>query len=171
MQRKDVGKQKTRCIVTGSFDPITLGHVDVVNRAKNDFDLVYVVAFINDKKPFLFTLDERKEILDELFKDDERVITDAYSGLTVNYCKANGINIIIRGFRDKDDYEYEAQMADWNRKRGGLETLLIPAVDARMSISSSSAREALKKGKKLDGLIPDKVIKTIKKIYKNKKEK
>lgn len=161
----NVVKNLTRCAVTGSFDPITNGHYDIIVNALSTFDLVYVVVLINESKTSFFTMKERVDILKELFKDNHNIIVDSYDGLTIDYCRARGINVILRGFRDSRDFEYESLMSHYNFKNGAIKTLLIPAKEENGFVSSSKVRIALEEGKELDNYLPKKIIGKVKEIY------
>jgi pantetheine-phosphate adenylyltransferase len=105
-----------RVIYPGTFDPVTFGHVDIVKRAVDLFDEVVVTIARNPAKTCMFSLEERLYMLRECFKDESKVIVDAFDGLTVNHAKALGAVGIIRGLRAISDFEYEFQMALMNRK-------------------------------------------------------
>ncbi len=161
----------TRCAVTGSFDPITNGHYDIIMNALSTFDLVYVVVLINESKTSFFTMEERVQILKELFCDKANIIVDSYEGLTIDYCRAHGINVILRGFRDSRDFEYESLMSKYNFENGAVKTLLIPAKEENGFVSSSKVRIALEENKDLSAYLPKKIINKVKEIYYTKVER
>ena len=101
-----------KAIVTGSFDPFTLGHLEIVKYALTKYDTVYVVALNNEEKSYMFSLEERKKIISLSVSDLTNVIVDAYSGLTADYMNANGITNIVRGVRNEQDKAYEIKLAN-----------------------------------------------------------
>ena len=100
----------------GSFDPVTLGHLDIIQRASRMFDTVIVAVMCNSAKTPLFTLDERVKMLRESVKDLDNVIIESFDGLLINYCKEKNIHIVIRGLRAITDFEYELQIAQTNKE-------------------------------------------------------
>lgn len=157
---------KTRCAITGTFDPVTKAHDRLVQSAKNDFDIVYVALLINENKTPLFSTEERLEILKKLYANDPKVIVEFYDGFAVDFCKMRGINVLIRGFRGAKDFNYEKVMAEYNRKHGGVMTLLKP--DEDNYLSSSIVREALILDDDISEYVPVKVEGFIRKLYKMK---
>ncbi len=150
-------------VYPGSFDPITNGHVDLVERALCIFDkLIVAVAQHGDKTP-LFTIEERIEIAEEVLRKYDRVVVDRISGLTVDYVRQQGADVIVRGLRAISDFEFELQMALMNRKLdSGIETVfLMPSIQYSY-IRSSLVKEVARLGGCLDGLVPDLVIKRLK---------
>ena len=105
-----------RALYPGSFDPMTLGHLDIIKRASLMFDELIVAVLNNSEKTALFSVDERVKILTEATKDMKNVRVDSFSGLTVDYCLQNNLHIMIRGLRAVTDFEYELQIAQTNRK-------------------------------------------------------
>ena len=102
---------ESKAIVTGSFDPITLGHLEIVKYASEKYDTVYVVALINENKEYMFTMEQKKRLLEISTKDFSNVIVDAYSGMTADYMHDHSIYKIIRGVRNKTDESYENELA------------------------------------------------------------
>jgi len=102
-------------IVPGSFDPITYGHIDIIKRSSELFDEIIVAILVNPDKKYLFSLDERVEMIEETIKDIPNVRVDAFSGLLVNYAKKVGSSVIVRGLRAVSDFEYEMQLTFMNR--------------------------------------------------------
>lgn len=157
----DFYKREKKCAVTGTFDPFTKGHIDLVKKAKEMFDKVYVVILINDKKTIRYSLEKRMDIIRiaiETIKDN--VIIDSYDGLTIDYCNKNDIQYILRGVRNSDDMLYEQQMAEYNYKNGGVTTLIMPAKDSQ--ISSTLLKENLDKNKDITAFVDKNIIKILK---------
>lgn len=123
--------------VTGSFDPITKGHLNIIKRASKLFDSVDVVVLVNPEKTPFFSLEERLMLIREAIKGLSNVQAASYDGMTVDYCKMQDIKYIVRGVRGKSDIDYEVEMANFNRDNGGIETILLPADDELTGISSS----------------------------------
>jgi len=144
-------------IYPGSFDPITNGHVDLVKRTLGVFDRVIVAIARNpDKDDSLFTLDERLEMIREVFKGlGKRVKAESFDGLLVNYAKKSGAKVIIRGLRAVSDFEYEFQMAMMNRElEPGLETLFMMTGQDHFYISSRLVKEVASLGGDISGFVP-----------------
>ena len=99
-------------IVTGSFDPMTIGHYEIIKQASKIFDRVFVVALVNANKAHMFTLEERKKIIELSTKEFENVVADAYDGLTADYMHENGITQIVRGIKNEQEIEYEEKLGN-----------------------------------------------------------
>ena len=133
----------SKCLVTGSFDPITLGHQDIIEKALLAFDEVAVAILVNPDREPLFSLEERECMIRAVF--GERVDVFSFTGLAVDAAKAMGATFLVRGIRDEADLAYEIEMADFNRSQG-VETLFFLS-DARLrNVSATKAREALQNG-------------------------
>jgi len=145
-------------IFPGSFDPITKGHEDLIRRAIPLFDKIIVAVGINTKKQNLFSLNQRLDWLNDVFKEEESVFIDSFEGLTVNYCKAQNSKYIIRGLRSSADFEYEKQISQLNNIIGdGIETIFLISQPKYSHISSSIVREILKNNGDASSLIPKQV--------------
>jgi pantetheine-phosphate adenylyltransferase len=149
----------TTALCPGSFDPPTNGHVDVIQRAIGVFDEVVVAVVDNPSKESLFTTAERVSILEDLFGDRARV--GAFSGLLVEYAAEVGANVVVKGLRTVDDYEYEMQMSQMNRHLTGMETVFMATKSDWSFISSSLVKEVAKLGGSIDGLVPGVVEKAL----------
>src|SRR4051812_9209476 len=135
---------KKTAIFPGSFDPITVGHVDIINRALPIFDEVVIAIGINTQKKSLFPLKKRMEWIKKVFKNDPRVKVESYNGLTVNYCRQRGAKYIIRGIRSSADFEYEKTIAQLNHMMvPEIDTFLILSSPELSAISSTIVREII----------------------------
>lgn len=158
-----------RCLISGSFDPITKGHIYLVKKAVDMADEVFVTVFNNETKSYMFSMEERIEIVKKTLKDIANVKVFGYDGYVIDFCKEHGIDFIVRGFRNETDYAYESEMAKWNLEHGGVETLILPCSDESLSnVSATSAREEISIGtEKLDRYLEKSTVETIKELRKN----
>ena len=133
----------SRAIYPGSFDPVTLGHLDIIKRSARIFDEVIVGILNNPQKSPLFSVQERVKILEEVTADLPNVKIDTFSGMLVDYAKQNDINVSIRGLRSVSDFEYETQIAQYNDRLSGgeLETIFLVTSPEYSYISSSGVKE------------------------------
>lgn len=138
----------------GSFDPFTLGHADIVGRALKLFDEIVVAVGCNEQKQGWQPVEERVAAIRKLYKDEPRIRVESYTGLTVDFAKAQGAAAIVRGVRTMADFEYEMQMADVNRRLTGIETLLLPASPELASLSSTVVRELARFGRDISPFLP-----------------
>ena len=156
-------------IYPGSFDPITNGHVDLVNRTLRVFDKVVVAIATNpDKDRSLFTVQERLQMIDEVFTGaNGRVSADSFQGLLVDYAERRGATVVIRGLRAISDFEYEFQMAMMNhRLKPKLETFFMMTGESEFYTSSRLVKEVVSLGGNVAGLVPDNVLKKLKEKFK-----
>jgi pantetheine-phosphate adenylyltransferase len=154
-------------ICPGSFDPITLGHVDIIKRGAKVFDEVYVVVMNNSSKNPLFTSEERVELIREVTKNIPNVKTDIHSGLLVDYARLKNANAILRGLRAVSDFEYEMQITAMNRKlEENVETFFIMSNNQYSFLSSSIVKEVAKYGANVSDLVPPAVEKALKERFK-----
>lgn len=143
-------------VYPGSFDPVTKGHLDIIERASKIFEKVIVVASINTSKSPLFTLEERMDLLKESCKHIKNVEIDSFDGLLINYMKKINSNVIVKGLRAVSDFEYEFQMALMNRTlEPDIETLFMMTTDKYSYLSSSLVKEVVSFGGKVTGLVPE----------------
>ena len=156
-----------KAIVTGSFDPFTLGHLEIVRYATYKYDTVYVVALNNEEKSYMFTLEERKKIIELSLAEFENVIVDAYSGLTADYMNKKGITKIVRGIRGEQDKEYEIKLATKMKEfNPNFETELVACCDELKGVSSTEAKKRIENGQPLNGVLHEKAILEIEKCKK-----
>lgn len=142
-------------IYPGSFDPLTYGHLDIIERALNICDKLVVGVLINSSKGSLFTVEERVEILQECCKDFNTIEVISFGGLLVDYCKENGVNSIIRGLRAVSDFEYEITLASINRRLApDVETIFLMGRDENLFISSSLVKEVARYHGDISTLVP-----------------
>lgn len=149
---------KRIAIYPGSFDPITNGHVDIIKRAVRMFDEIIVLIAFNPNKSYLFSVEERMEMIREIFKETKEIRVDCYSGLLVDYMKMSDANIILRGMRALSDFEYEFQMALMNRRQTKhIETVFLMSGFKWFYTSSKLIKEVASLGGSVKGLVPDNV--------------
>ena len=144
----------------GSFDPPTNGHVDVIGRTISLFDRVVVAVIDNPSKRSMFSPAERSNLLEEIFGDSIEVTS--FRGLLVEHVRDVGADIVVKGLRTVEDYEYETQMAQMNHHLTGMETLFMPTRPQNRFISSSLVKEVARLGGSVGGLVPDVVEKALK---------
>ena len=144
-----------KALICGSFDPITNGHIDLIKRAADIFGDVTVGVFINPDKKYLFSANERAEMISKATKDIKGVTVIVNDGYVVDYCEQNGISVIVKGLRSTADYEYETDMAIFNKRRAPkIETVFFPAYDDVANISSSQIRQMHQNGEDISALVP-----------------
>jgi len=149
-------------IYPGSFDPVTNGHLDLIERASKLFDRLIVALLRNLEKDALFSLEEREEMLVESLRHLPNVSVDSFDGLLVDYARRKGAQVILRGIRAVSDYEYELQMALMNRQlEPGLETVFMLPGEAYSYLSSRLVKEVARLGGSVKGLVPPQVEKRI----------
>lgn len=130
-----------RAVCPGSFDPITFGHLDIIERASEQFDEVVVAVLANRTKASLFTVEERMEMIRQTTAKYKNVKVDSWHGLLVDYCKTNSIQAIVKGLRAVTDFDYELQMAQINLQGTGVETMFMATAPAHSFLSSSIVKE------------------------------
>lgn len=152
----------TLAVYPGSFDPLTNGHVDIIERGARLFDRIIVAIAVNAEKAPMFTMAERVEIARAVFRNHPNVEVDTFEGLLVNYVARRQANVIVRGLRAVSDFEYEMQMALMNRELAGtLETVFMMPAAQYSFISSRLIKEVFALGGKVHGLVPDVVEKRL----------
>jgi pantetheine-phosphate adenylyltransferase len=148
-------------VCPGSFDPVTMGHLDVFERASRMSDQVIVAVLINKQKSSLFTLDERIEMLSEATSHLPNVSVDSFYGLLVDYCRDHNVNAIVKGLRAVSDFDYELQMAQMNYRLTQVETCFISTNPLYSYLSSSLVKEVATHGGNVSGLVPEVVLKRL----------
>jgi len=150
------------CLFPGTFDPITLGHVDIVRRALPLFDRIVVAIGSNAGKAPMFSPEQRQRWIETIFEDDARVSGAVYEGLTVDYCRTIGARFILRGIRYMSDFEYEKTIADANRALDpGLETIFLTCEPIYTSVASTIVRDILRNGGDASPFLPEAVTRSI----------
>ena len=146
-----------KAVFPGSFDPITLGHVDIISRSLPLFDEIVIAIGINAKKKYMFSIDERKKFIQNAFFAEQKISVETYTGLTVDYCKEIKADFIVRGLRNPADFEFEKAIAQTNRKLSGIETVFLLTSAETSFISSSIVRDIVKNGGDASSLLPQSV--------------
>ena len=150
------------CLFPGTFDPVTLGHIDIINRALPLFDKIVVGIGINTSKTPMFSAEQRMEWFREIYKNEPKIEAAIYEGLTVNFCRQIGANFILRGIRFVSDFEYEKTIADANRTLDkNIETVFLTGEPQYTSIASTIVRDILKHHGDASHFLPEAVLKTL----------
>lgn len=144
-----------KVIFPGTFDPFTIGHYSLVKRSLEIVDEVIIAIGVNDSKKSFFTIDQRLEMIRDLYKHDPRVSVESYDCLTVDFAEQTGANLIVRGIRSVNDFEYEKTIADMNRSISGIETIIFFTEPALTHINSTIVRELLRYGRDISDFIPE----------------
>lgn len=146
-----------KALFPGSFDPITLGHYDIINRGVHLFDEVIVAIGVNADKKYMFTLEERMRFIQDAFKHEPKVRVVSYQGLTVDFCKELGVNFILRGLRNPADFEFEKAIAHTNRDLAPVETVFLLTAASTSYIASSIVRDVIRNNGDYTKLVPPSV--------------
>ncbi len=148
---------KKRAIFPGSFDPLTLGHYDIIQRGITLFDELIIAIGINAEKKYMFSLEERMAFISEAFAQEPKIKVMTYQGLTVDFCQKIDANFILRGLRNPADFEFEKAIAHTNRKLSEIETVFLLTSSGKSFISSSIVRDVIRNGGDYTGLVPETV--------------
>lgn len=148
-----------RAVFPGSYDPITLGHVDILQRALPLFDEIILAIGQNADKKYMFPLEQRVEFLKETFKGESKILVKTYEGLTVDFCKKENASFILRGLRNAVDLEFEKSIGQTNYIMAGIETVFLIASSGKSHISSSVVRDVRKNGGDYSFMVPKAVSK------------
>lgn len=151
-----------RAVCPGSFDPITYGHLDIIERASRHFDEVIVAVLENRTKSSLFTVAERISMITEVTKKFTNVRIDSWSGLLVDYCKSNDVQSIVKGLRAVSDFDYELQMAQVNLQGSGVETMFMATSPTHSFLSSSLVKELAHYGGDVSSMVPSSINEVLK---------
>ena len=149
---------KKTAVFPGSFDPLTLGHLDVIQRGLTLFDELIIAIGVNTEKSYMFSLDERLAIIKETFKGESKIKVQTYTGLTVDFCQSIGANFILRGLRNPADFEFEKAIAHTNRKLSEIETVFLLTSSGKSYISSSIVRDVIRHKGDFSVLVPPAVL-------------
>ncbi|MDF0715523.1 pantetheine-phosphate adenylyltransferase [Muricauda sp. 334s03] len=147
-----------RALFPGSFDPLTLGHYDIIKRGVTLFDELVIAIGINADKKYMFSLEDRVKFIEEAFKDEPKIKVTTYKGMTVDFCKKIDANFILRGLRNPADFEFEKAIAHTNRKLSEIETVFLLTSSGKSYISSSIVRDVIRNGGDYTGLVPETVV-------------
>lgn len=150
---------KKIAVFPGSFDPITIGHIDIINRSIPLFDEIIIAIGIHSQKKYLFELEDRKNWIKKIFSNDSKIKVDSYTGLTVNYCDKVSAKFILRGVRSSKDFEYEKEIAHANQSiNPSIETLLVLSKPELSFVSSSIVREILNNNGNVEKFVSNKIV-------------
>ena len=147
-----------RAVFPGSFDPITLGHIDILNRALSLFDEIIIAIGVNADKKYMFSLEDRKKHIEHAFKNQPKIKVKTYTGLTVDFCKKEQANFILRGLRNSSDFIYEQSIAQTNSSLSDFESVFIICTPSLSNISSSIVRDVIRNGGDYNKMVPDSVF-------------
>ena len=157
-----------KAVYPGSFDSLSNGHLDIINRDSKIIDELHIVVSHNQNKKPTFTVKERIDMIKKVTKNIPNVFVTSYDGLIVNYCKANGINIIIRGLRNYQDYETEFSLFQFNKGIDNeIETMLMLPSNKHIFVSSSAIKELVSFKADISAYVPLEIVDTITKKYQN----
>ncbi len=143
-----------RAIFPGSFDPLTLGHDDIIRRGITLFDELIIAIGVNSEKKYMFELEDRMQFVKDAFEDEPKIKVVTYKGLTVDFCKEVDADFILRGLRNPADFEFEKAIAHTNRKLSEIETVFLLTSSGKSYISSSIVRDVIRNGGDYTGLVP-----------------
>jgi len=146
-----------RAVFPGSFDPITLGHIDVINRALSLFDEIIIAIGVNADKKYMFSLENRKKQIEDTFINQPKIKVKTYTGLTVDFCKAEDAGFILRGLRNSSDFTYEQSIAQTNSSMATIESVFIMCSPSLSNISSSIVRDVIRNGGDYTKMVPKSV--------------
>lgn len=146
-----------RAVFPGSFDPITLGHYDIIERGLGLFDEIIIAIGVNAEKKYMFSLEQRKTFIEQAFKNQSQIKVMTYSGLTIDFCKEQNASFILRGLRNPADFEFEKAIAHTNRKLSDIETVFLLTSSGKSYISSSIVRDVIRNNGDYTSLVPDTV--------------
>ncbi len=150
-----------RAVCPGSFDPVTLGHLDIIGRAALLYDELVVAVGMNPSKNRLFSFEERTELLREATAGYGNVVVDSFDGLIVDFCRQREVQVIVKGLRAISDFDYELQMAQMNHGLAGVETMFMTTNPLYSFLSSSLVKEVATYGGDVSGLVPDAVYRRL----------
>lgn len=147
-----------RAVFPGSFDPITLGHVDIIERALPLFDEIIIAIGVNAEKKYMWPLEERKSFIEKAFALEAKIKVKTYTGLTVHFCKSENADFILRGLRNTSDFTYEQSIAQTNAAMAGIESVCLFSSPSISNISSSIVRDVKRNGGDISKMVPKGVM-------------
>lgn len=148
-----------KAVFPGSFDPLTLGHVDIIDRGLPLFDEIILAVGVNADKKYMFSLEHRVRFLEETFKDEPKIKVMTYKGMTVNFCKEQNAQFILRGLRNATDFDFEKVIGQTNFKLSGVETIFLITSSGKSHISSTVVRDVIRNKGDYEFMVPDVVRK------------
>jgi len=154
-----------KCMLTGSFDPFTKGHLDMLKRACKIFDKVYVAILVNPSKKNLFCVDDRIKIIRRAIEGLDGVMVISYAGMTIDLARELQVDCLIRGIRSESDLDYEIEMSDYNLNEGNVDTVCFLSNNLSF-ISSTEVRRRIKEDEDISDLVPENCVELIKQLYK-----
>mgnify|MGYP000392128400 FL=1 len=146
-------------VFPGSFDPLTLGHVDIIQRALPLFEKLIIAIGVNSEKKSMYSLDDRITAIERTFEGETKIEVTSYSGLTVDFCKSVNASYLVRGLRNPADFEFEKAIANTNRALSDIDTVFLLTTSGKSFISSSIVREIAKYNGDISKLVPEAVLK------------
>ncbi|HET8854453.1 MAG TPA: pantetheine-phosphate adenylyltransferase [Salinimicrobium sp.] len=147
-----------KAVFPGSFDPVTLGHIDIIERALPLFDEIILAIGVNADKKLMFSLEERMYFLEKTFKEEPKISIEAYEGLTVDFCQKHEVSHILRGLRNSGDFDYEKAIGQTNFKMSGVETVFLITSSGKSHISSSIVRDLIRNEGDYEFMVPRAVV-------------
>ncbi|SDL56541.1 Phosphopantetheine adenylyltransferase [Salinimicrobium catena] len=148
-----------KAVFPGSFDPVTLGHVDIIERGLPLFDEIILAIGVNADKNYMFSLEDRVRFLEETFKDEPKIKVMTYTGMTVDFCKEQNADFILRGLRSSTDFDFEKVIGQTNFKISGIETLFFITSSGKSHISSTVVRDVIRNNGDYNFMVPKAVWK------------
>ena len=148
-----------KAVFPGSFDPLTLGHTDIIDRALPLFDEIILAIGTNSSKKYMFSLEDRLHFLKDTYKNESKIIVETYKGLTVDFCKSQDAGFILRGLRNGQDLEFEKSIGQTNYKMAGIESVFLISSSGKAHISSTVVRDVMHHGGNYEFMVPDVVRK------------
>lgn len=148
-----------KAVFPGSFDPITLGHVDIIERGLPLFDEIILAIGVNADKKYMFSLEERVEFLEKTFAHEDKIKVMTYQGMTVNFCKQQNAKFLLRGLRNTTDFEFEKTIGQTNFKMEDIESVFLITSSGKSHISSTVVRDVIRNGGEYGFMVPDAVKK------------
>lgn len=155
----------TLALCPGSFDPVTNGHLDIIERSSSNFDEVLVAVIANPSKEPLFTLAERGELLEKAIAPLGNVRVESFEGLLVEFARQRRVDVIVKGLRAVSDFDYEMQMAHMNRRLTGIDTFFLPTSNEYSYLAASLVRDVVRLGGDIEGLVPEHVLVALRERY------
>jgi len=148
-----------KAVFPGSFDPLTLGHTDIIDRALALFDEIILAIGTNSSKKYMFSLDDRLHFLKETYKNESKIKVETYKGLTIDFCKSQNAGFILRGLRNGQDLEFEKSIGQTNYKMSGIDSIFLLSSSGKAHISSTVVRDVMHHGGNYEFMVPDVVRK------------